>query len=100
MTNLLSNTLPQISHNTIYLARKKSIYTIPIYFEPENIRSLCQVVPIVVYDLGLVEADVHHESINICTNYALLLNKFAEYHQMLNGKIEFDKEKVEGIIKI
>ena len=50
----------------------------------------------VVYDLGLVETDVHHESINICTKYSLLLSKFAECHQMLNGKIEFDGEKVEG----
>ena len=50
----------------------------------------------VVYDLGLVETDVHRESINICTKYSLLLSKFAECHQMLNGKIEFDGEKVEG----
>ena len=100
MTNLLINTLPQISHITLYLARKKSIYTIPIYFQPENIRSLCQAVPKVVYDLGLVDTDVHREFINICTKYSLLLNKFTECHQMLNGKIEFDDEKVEGFSKI
>ena len=63
MTNLLINTLPQIFHPTLYLARKKSIYTIPTYSQPENIPSLCQTVPKVVYDLGLVETDVHRESI-------------------------------------
>ena len=54
----------------------------------------------VVCDLVLVETDVHRESINICTKYSLLLNKFAECHQILNGKIEFDDEKVEGFSKI
>ena len=63
MTNLLINTLPQIFHTTLYLARKKSIYTIPTNSQPENIPSLCQTVPKVVYDLGLVETDVHRESI-------------------------------------
>ena len=100
MTNFISNTLPQISHTTLYLARKKFIYTTPIYSLPENIRSLCQALSKVVYDLGLVETDVHHESINSCTKYSLLLNKFAECHQMLNGKIEFDDEKVEAFSKI
>ena len=85
MTKFISNTLPQISHTPPYLARKKSIYTIPIYSQPENVRSLCQTLPKVVYDLGLVETNVHRESINICTKYLLLLNTFAECHQMLNG---------------
>ena len=100
MTKFISNTLPQISHTPLYLARKKSIYTIPIYSQTENIRSLCQTLPKVVYDLGLVETNVHRESINICTKYLLLLNKFAECHQMLNGNIKFDNEKVEGFSKI
>ena len=100
MTNLLINVLPQISHTTLYLARKKSIYTRPIYFQPEQIRSLCQAVPKVVYDVGLVDTDVYRESINICTKYSLLLNKFDESHQMLSGKIEFDDEKVEAFSKI
>ena len=78
----------------------KPIYTIPIYSQPESIRSLCQALPKVVYDLGLVETHVHPDSINICTKYLLLFNKFAECHQMLNGKIEFDDEKVEGFSKI
>ena len=43
---------------------------------------------------------MHRESINICTKYSLILNKSAECHQMLNGKIEFDDEKVEGFSKI
>ena len=77
--------------------KKKNIYTIPVYFQPENIRSLCQAVP---KNLGLVDTDVHCESINICTMYLLLLNKCAEYHQMLNGKIEFDDERVEGFSEI
>ena len=100
MTNFISNTLPRISHTTLCLAIKKFIYTTPIYSLPENLRSLCQALPKVVYDLGLVETDVHHESINSCTKYSLLLNKFAECHQMLNGKIEFDDEKVEGFSKM
>ena len=100
MTNFISNTLPQISHTIPYLCRKKSIYTILVYSQAENIRSLCQALPKVVYDLGLVETNVHREFINICTKYSLLLNKFAECHQMLNGKIEFDDEKVEGFSKI
>ena len=37
----------------------KPIYTIPIYSQPENIRSLCQALPKVVCDPGLVETDVH-----------------------------------------
>ena len=77
--------------------KKKNIYTIPVYFQAENIRSLCQAVP---KNLGLVDTDVHCESINICTMYLLLLNKCAEYHQMLNGKIEFDDERVEGFSEI
>ena len=82
------------------MLEKKSIYTIPIYSQPENIRSLCQALSKVVCDLGLVETDVHRESFNICTKYSLLLNKFAECHQMLNGKIEFDNENVEEFSKI
>ena len=82
------------------MLEKKYIYTIPIYSQPENIRSLCQALPKVVYDLGLVETDAHRESIDICTKYLLLLNKFAECHQMLNGQIEFDDEKVEGFSKV
>ena len=77
---LINQYLSSISHTILYLARKKSksIYTISIYFQPENIRSLCQAVLKVVYDLGLVDTDVHRESINICTKYPLLLNKFAK----------------------
>ena len=75
-------------------------FIISIYFQPENIRSLCQAVSKVVYDFGLVDTDVHRESISICTKYLLLLNKFAECHQMLNGKIEFDDERAEGFTKI
>ena len=71
MTNLLINTLPQIPHTTLYLAKKKFIYITPIYFQPEKIRSLCQAVPEVVYDLGLVDTDLHRESINFCTKYWL-----------------------------
>ena len=62
-------------------------------------KTLCQVVPKVVYDLELVLTDVHRESINIYTNYSLLWNKFAECHQMLNGKIQFDNERVERFSK-
>ena len=43
---------------------------------------------------------MHRESINSCTKYSILLNKFAECHQMLNGKIEFDDEIVEGFSRI
>ena len=94
-TSLLINTLSQISSK-----KNKSIYTISIYFQPENIRSLCQAVPNVVYDFGLVVTDVHRESINICTKYSLLLNKFAEFQEMLNGNIEFDDERIEGFSKL
>ena len=88
----------QVENNTtLAVKKKKNIYTIPVYFQPENIRSLCQAVP---KNLGLVDTDVHGESINICTMYLLLLNKCAEYHQMLNGKIEFDDERVEGFSEI
>ena len=79
---------------------KKSVYTITIYFQPEQIRSLCQAVRKVVYDLGLVDTDVYRESINISTKYSLLLNKFAESHQMLSEKIKFGDEKVEAFSKI
>ena len=82
---------------TLHLLSKKNIYTIPVCFQPENIRSLCQAVP---KNLGLVDTDMHWESINTCTMFLLLLNKCAEYHQMLNGKIEFDDERVEGFSKI
>ena len=66
----------------------------------ENTRTLCQAIPKVVSDLWLVGTDVHCESISICTKYLLLLNKFAECYQMLNGKIEFNDKKVEGFSKI
>ena len=89
----------------IWLKKKnnKSIYItylLPIYFQPEKISYLCQVVPNVVYDLGLVDTNVHREPVNICTKYSLLLIKFVECHQMLNGKIEFDDERVEGFSKM
>ena len=100
MTNFISNTLPQISHTTPYLARKKIYLYYTYLLSAGKYSSLCQALPKVVYDLGLVETDVHRESINICTEYSLLLNKFAECHQMLNGKIEFDDKKVEGLSKI
>ena len=82
------------------MAKKQIHLPIFIYFQPENIRSLCQAVPKLVYDLGLVDTDVHCESINICTKCLLLLNKFATCHQMLNGKIESDDDRVEPFSKI
>ena len=91
MTNLLISTLPQISDTTLYLARRKNPFILYLFI-------FSQAVPKVVYDLGLVDTDVHCESINICAKYSLLLNKFAECHQMLNGKIEFEGEKVEGLL--
>lgn len=57
--NSLITTHHQISHTTIYLAQKiKSIYTLPTRFRPEDIRSLYQAIPKVVYDLGLVDTNV------------------------------------------
>ena len=71
------------NHTMLFIWLKKQIfYTITIYFQPENTRSLCQTVLKVVYDLRLV------------------LFKFAECHQMFHGKIEYDDEKVEGFSKI
>ena len=65
MKNLLMNILPQICHTTIYLARKEKKKK--KHFRPENIRSLWEAVPKVADDLELVDTDVHHECINICT---------------------------------
>ena len=43
---------------------------------------------------------MHREFINFCKRCLLLLDKFAECHRMLNGKIEFDDERVERFCKI
>ena len=64
------------------------------------LRFLYQAVPKVVYDLGLVDTDVYRESIETCTKYSQLFLKYAKRYQMLNGKIEFDDEKVEGFSNI
>lgn len=74
--------------------KNKSFYTMPIYFQPENVRYLCEAVLKAVYYLRLVDTDVHRESINISTKYLLHLNKFFECHQVLNRKFEFDDGSV------
>ena len=83
------------------LNKIKPNYTVPhISFQPENIRSLCQAASKVAYELRLAGTDIYRESIKICTKYSQLFSKFAKCHQMLNGKIEFDDENVEGFSKM
>ena len=62
-------------HYTFFLHNliSKIIYTVPCTsFQPENIKSLCQTVPKLIYDLGLVDTDVHLVSIKLCTKYLQL----------------------------
>lgn len=86
---------------TVFETNKiKSVYTeLHISFQPENIRLICQAVPKLIYDLGLVDAVLHRESIRFDANPSKF-SKFATRKQILNGKMKFGDEKLEGFSEI
>ena len=73
--------------------------TLTFLFQVKNIITLCNSIPKLVVEMGLVDTDVHTDSIKLATKFKMLFNKYSDCHNLMNSCGGFDNEKVTKLRK-